>query len=269
MTGVQAVCSYCCCCDELCHGDLPFLEEHLLVGTKHTRQQQVDTLRNVLQREHERLQMAQVCAQLFEEVFGPKSEMARAAYFHTRSAKLDHLYDRLLILCWTCSVLRDLDCDEFFLGDDYNSKGQTWLHSGKKQNLLCRAVSHEVLDKLLQERLDEDALTHGDIVVKVGSEDLGAFRSEDPGGKELWLDQTSLLHIKLLDFTASDWTVVDRVYVKGDLMTKACKNAATRQVNVPRLFRQAMQWYMRHFRDIEGSQDHEIFIWVVPGGYRK
>ena len=174
----------------------------------------------------------------------------------------------LWILCWTCRVLTDLGCDEFFLGDDYNAKDQVWLHSGGKQHLVCLAVPHHVLEHLLEHQLQEEQLQQGLIVVNVASQDPGGFRACDPQGDDLRLVRLPhYLQIKLLDFTFRDWTTVNRVYVKPDLIKQAYKHAQALQMSIPSIFRQAMLWYMRHFREIASPQCHEVLIWVATFEY--
>ena len=240
--------------------DQPRLQDQLLIGTKHTRQFQIDVLLNVALREEERVQMARAAAEHLQHVFGARSAMAQASFFHTPGPTMVHLHDRLQILQWTSQVVRDLPFDEFFLGDDFNSKDQLWLHSGGKQHLVRLAVSHAALEHLLTHKLQEKQLTH------VWSQDPGCFRAcTTQDGERKLVGLPAYLQIQLLDFTFLDWTTVNRVYAKPDLL----KQAYTGHVDIPSTFRWALSTYMRHFREMARGGFHEVFIWVASFDYEQ
>ena len=72
--------------------DQPRLQDQLLIGTKHTRQFQIDVLLNVALREEERVQMARAAAEHLQHVFGARSAMAQASFFHTPGPTMVHLH---------------------------------------------------------------------------------------------------------------------------------------------------------------------------------
>ena len=206
--------------------------------------------------------MATYAAEYWNYALGSSSDMSHPSFFHTACPVIVHLSCRLRLLIWTSEVVQTLRANEFFLGDDFNCKDQMRLHSGGKQHLVRLSVSHAALEHLLQHRLLVDQLRQGRIVLDARGLNPACFGLYSTQDGERIRQLTGLppaLQIVLVDFGFPDWTTVNRVYVKPDLLQRAFET----DIDIPHVLRTALMSYMRHFREMARDGVHLVYVWVA------